>query len=367
MSVTMISQQMKTVIRRLSDKYDFSYDDAIIEVQNMDFDITHDDKRKTPSRPRKQRITDEEKEEAKRLKEEAKLAKKKAKEEAKEKAKEEAKMAREKAKEEAKLAKKKAKEEAKLAKEEAKLAKKKAKGYKYPLPFLGVIGKNQCQGIKLNYGLHTQCGGKKTSNEFCITCNKAIDKSDTKKHPYGIISDRLDKDGNIVRPFYDNKGGKTICYNQYLLKMKHDVDDVKTYFEQENVDIPEFYWDEEIEEGSIKKRGRPKKQKSLTDSSDEDLANAISNIVREDDTDDDEVPHISSADSNSITSGITNDEQDDKSVSVVRIVIDGSNYLLSDDNEIYDETTEDLVGYYDKKTKKITPHKIEDVVDDIDN
>ena len=441
MSITMSSEQIQTVIassvRRLSEKYNFSYDDAMLEIQQMDLDISRDDKRKTPSRPKKPRMTAEEREaeklakkkakeeeklakaeakkkakeeeklakaEAKKkAKEEEKLAKKKAKEEeklakaeAKKKAKEEEKLAKAKAKEEEKLAKaeakKKAKEEEKLAKakakEEEKLAKaeakKKAKGYDYPLPFLGVVCEDQCQGIKLNYGLHTQCTGKKTDNDFCRTCNKAIDKSETKKHPYGIIRDRLNADGSILLPFYDNKGCKTVCYKQYLMKMKYDVEEVKAYFEQQGVDIPEFYWEEEVEEEAIKKRGRPKKQKSLTDSSDDDLATAISNIVREDDTDDDdndnekdkESMKLSSDNSaSSITSGITNDDNDDnddntetedESVSVVRIVIDGKNYLLSDDNEVYDAESENLVGHYNKKTKQIIPHNIKHVVDDGD-
>ena len=450
MSITMSSEQIQTIIassvRRLSEKYNFSYDDAMLEIQRMDLDISHDDKRKTPSRPKKPRMTAEEKEaeklakkkakeeeklakaEAKKkAKEEEKLAKKKAKEEeklakaeakkkakeeeklakaeakkkakeeeklakaeAKKKAKEEEKLAKAKAKEEEKLAKAKAKEEEKLAKakakEEEKLAKakakKKAKGYDYPLPFLGVICEDQCQGIKLNYGLHTQCTGMKTDNDFCRVCNKAIDKSESKKHPYGVIRDRLNADGSILRQFYDNKGCKTVCYKQYLMKMKHDVDEVKAYFEQQGVDIPEFYWEEEVEEEATKKRGRPKKQKSLTDSSDDDLATAISNIVREDDTDDDndndkdkdsESMKLSSSSASSITSGITNDddnddngnaETEDESIAVVRIVIDGKNYLLSDDNQVYDAESEDLVGHYNKETKQIIPHSITSVEDD---
>ena len=398
MSITMSSEQIQTIIassvRRLSEKYNFSYDDAMLEIQRMDLDISHDDKRKTPSRPKKPRMTAEEKEAEKLAKKKAKEEEKLAKAEAKKKAKEEEKLAKKKAKEEEKLAKaeakKKAKEEEKLAKakakEEEKLAKakakKKAKGYDYPLPFLGVICEDQCQGIKLNYGLHTQCTGMKTDNDFCRVCNKAIDKSESKKHPYGVIRDRLNADGSILRQFYDNKGCKTVCYKQYLMKMKHDVDEVKAYFEQQGVDIPEFYWEEEVEEEATKKRGRPKKQKSLTDSSDDDLATAISNIVREDDTDDDndndkdkdsESMKLSSSSASSITSGITNDddnddngnaETEDESIAVVRIVIDGKNYLLSDDNQVYDAESEDLVGHYNKETKQIIPHSITSVEDD---
>ena len=413
MSITMSSEQIQTIIassvRRLSEKYNFSYDDAMLEIQRMDLDISHDDKRKTPSRPKKPRMTAEEKEAEKLAKKKAKEEEKLAKAEAKKKAKEEEKLAKKKAKEEEKLAKaeakKKAKEEEKLAKAEAKKkakeeeklakakakeeeklakakAKKKAKGYDYPLPFLGVICEDQCQGIKLNYGLHTQCTGMKTDNDFCRVCNKAIDKSESKKHPYGVIRDRLNADGSILRQFYDNKGCKTVCYKQYLMKMKHDVDEVKAYFEQQGVDIPEFYWEEEVEEEATKKRGRPKKQKSLTDSSDDDLATAISNIVREDDTDDDndndkdkdsESMKLSSSSASSITSGITNDddnddngnaETEDESIAVVRIVIDGKNYLLSDDNQVYDAESEDLVGHYNKETKQIIPHSITSVEDD---
>ena len=94
----------------------------------------------------------------------------------------------------------------------------------------------------------------------------------------------------------------------------------------------------------------------MTDSSDDDLATAISNIVREDDTDDD----------NDNDDNDDNMETEDESVSVVRIVIDGKNYLLSDDDQVYDAESEDLVGHYNKKTKQILPHKIKSI-DDVEN
>ena len=66
------------------------------------------------------------------------------------------------------------------------------KGKKCILPFCGEI-LNSCHGIKLNYGLYSQCMNDRDGNgRYCKTCEKQGKKNSTGKPTYGDITDRMD-------------------------------------------------------------------------------------------------------------------------------------------------------------------------------
>ena len=77
------------------------------------------------------------------------------------------------------------------------------------LPFCGHIEREWCEGVKLNFGLHTQCTmGRCGEDTYCKTCRKHADNSATGKPPYGDINDRAKFDVD----YRDPKGKLTLPY-----------------------------------------------------------------------------------------------------------------------------------------------------------
>ena len=58
------------------------------------------------------------------------------------------------------------------------------------LPFCGVINSDWCNGVRLNYGIYTQCTNNKDKSGFCKTCYKQGEKNGTGVSTYGTIQDR---------------------------------------------------------------------------------------------------------------------------------------------------------------------------------
>lgn len=136
---------------------------------------------------------------------------------------------------------------------------------------------NTCQSIKLNGGLFTPCSTRKSKDSnFCKSCLKA-------GHKDGIFSER----STCSMLCYENsKGKKEISFGTWLSKRGLTRTDVQSKFEEHfGISLPEEYWsidkskasravktvstssdDEASVEGekpAPKKRGRPKKVKSV--------------------------------------------------------------------------------------------------------
>ena len=136
---------------------------------------------------------------------------------------------------------------------------------------------NTCQSIKLNGGLFTPCSTRKSKDsDFCKSCLKA-------GHKDGIFSER----STCSMLCYENsKGKKEISFGTWLSKRGLTRTDVQSKFEEHfGISLPEEYWsidkskasravktvstssdDEASVEGekpAPKKRGRPKKVKSV--------------------------------------------------------------------------------------------------------
>ena len=80
----------------------------------------------------------------------------------------------------------------------------KKKGSSIPLPFCGVISESDCQAIRLNHGLYTQCTNDivETINGrgVCSTCEKQIQKNTNKLPTYGYITERVEKGATFRDP-----------------------------------------------------------------------------------------------------------------------------------------------------------------------
>ncbi|MDG1949873.1 MAG: hypothetical protein P8J32_03575, partial [bacterium] len=149
------------------------------------------------------------------------------------------------------------------------------------LPWCGKICSDNCQAIKKNRGLMTQCSAlPKAGSTFCGPCEKSIDPQ-IGTPPLGIIADRLAPD------WTDPNGKKPVKFAKVMASIK--IGDVPVTIEQVKEEAAKFDMviaesefvldkpvrkmkkekdvsssDDDSGSGSDKKRGRPKKVKPMS-------------------------------------------------------------------------------------------------------
>ena len=132
------------------------------------------------------------------------------------------------------------------------------KGKKCILPFCGEI-LNSCHGIKLNYGLYSQCMNDRDGNgRYCKTCEKQGKKNSTGKPTYGDITERMDVS------WRDKKGKEAVRYANVMDKLEITREMAEKSASGWGIVIPELEF--EIKEV---KRGRPKKSVAVSDTDSE--------------------------------------------------------------------------------------------------
>ena len=132
------------------------------------------------------------------------------------------------------------------------------KGKKCILPFCGSI-LNSCHGIKLNYGLYSQCMNDRDGNgRYCKTCEKQGKKNSTGKPNYGDIRERMDVN------WRDKKGKEAVRYANVMDKLEITREMAEKSASGWGIVIPELEF--EIKEV---KRGRPRKSVAVSDTESE--------------------------------------------------------------------------------------------------
>ncbi|MBU94966.1 MAG: hypothetical protein CL669_05175 [Balneola sp.] len=132
------------------------------------------------------------------------------------------------------------------------------KGKKCILPFCGSI-LNSCHGIKLNYGLYSQCMNDRDGNgRYCKTCEKQGKKNSTGKPNYGDITERMDVN------WRDKKGKEAVRYANVMDKLEITREMAEKSASGWGIVIPELEF--EIKEV---KRGRPRKSVAVSDTESE--------------------------------------------------------------------------------------------------
>lgn len=258
---------------------------------------------------------------------------------------------------------------------EVRVLKEKEKGKKIMLPFCGRIDDERCQGIKINYGLYTQCENNMFQKNLCKTCHKQSEKNSDGKPNYGTIDERLDKN------YKDKNGKEPIKYSKFMEKMNITREMAEKEAEEQGVTIPE-------EEFEIKKtgRGRPKKSTSTTDTSDEEsIAEPKKRgrppkekkVIENGNVGDDLIKNlIEEANKSEPKKTATpppkeptpepkktatpepenDDDSDDEEETVVApFTFKGVKYLKAADNTVYDINTHEEVGVWDEEKQEIVP------------
>ena len=147
-------------------------------------------------------------------------------------------------------------------------------GYKpsVALPYCGKINDGWCLGVRWNHGLHSQCTNSREGlGEYCTTCKKGAENSASGKPPYGDIRER----GKFGLDYRDPKGKQTICYANVAEKLGVDLEKAKEEAAKLGWTIPEDQLEKVARKrgrpakagGEVvkKKRGRKKKEASMSD------------------------------------------------------------------------------------------------------
>ena len=124
-----------------------------------------------------------------------------------------------------------------------------------PLPFLGSVCDVKCQGVKLNYGLHTQCqNGRVEGGDYCVRCSSESVENGLGTPSHGDIRDRAREGAEHGYLEYTVKGKQTLPLANVMKKLGLKRSDVEAYAAQSGVEIPDAQW-----ELRVLRRGRPKK------------------------------------------------------------------------------------------------------------
>tara|TARA_Y100000591_G_C21825217_1_gene696227 strand:+ start:874 stop:1857 length:984 start_codon:yes stop_codon:yes gene_type:complete len=258
-----------------------------------------------------------------------------------------------------------------------------------PLPFVGIVNQSCCQGIRLNYGLYTQCTNDSNNYNYeyplCYTCSKQASANSNNMPTYGFINERIIKG----KDFRDPKGKAPVPYANVLEKLKIDISYAQRVAKDLGIIIPENEFivkkgnrgrprkdttaDDTASETSSssdkpeKRRGRPRKNKEIiVNSSINDDDDQIENMLKS-------INNNSKIEDNNILQENTNidiaENSDEEQIEVQPIIIkkgsslgyivqdeqdNKTQYLLSGDKKLYHVLTYELVGVWDSVSKKIS-------------
>ena len=228
------------------------------------------------------------------------------------------------------------------------------------LPFCGVINEKWCNGIRLNYGLYTQCrNDKEKKTGFCKTCIKQGERNGTGKPTYGTIEERL----NAGKNYRDIKGKEPVVYGNIMKKLNISKEEAIEAARKEGLTIPE----EELEV-KIAKRGRPKKSVAVSDTDSEasiatpkrrGRPKKEKTIVSELATGDDiiaglikEAKEEAKEEENKEANKEENKEEEEVEVVIFTDPKTGIEYYKTDENVLYSMDSEP-VGKWNPETEKI--------------
>ena len=240
-----------------------------------------------------------------------------------------------------------------------------------PLPFCGKEVKKNCAGIRLNHGLYTQCTNSRGSKNLCTTCEKQASKNTNNKPTYGIISDRI-SNGEGYR---DPKGKVPTRYANVMEKLNITREQAEEEAARQGVTIPENEFeikraqrgrpkkdtsanDTSEEDTPKKQRGRPKKEKKMINNNtgDELIQELVNNVQEKEAITTMAVPPTNQQNGDldgSPSTSATESDSDEQETAVRIFKYNGVKYLKADDNTIYDFESHEEIGLWNEKTKSI--------------
>ena len=246
------------------------------------------------------------------------------------------------------------------------------------MPWCGCVRGGCCIGLKKALGLYTQCE-KECSGEYCSSCLKLLEKNGGKS-PYGTVHDRM-KCG--IMEYKDPEGKRPIAFRKIMKKLNLSREEVELEGKRLGISIPECHFEEEIEKrgrgrpkkdtsaedtasdksvgekvgekvdekvgekvdekvGEKKKRGRPKKEKEIiSNNAGEDLIASLMQDVS---------PTIKAPE---LEKELEPEEEEEEETDVEKFEFNGTTYLKSEDNILYDINSHEGIGIWNEEKKEI--------------
>ncbi len=224
------------------------------------------------------------------------------------------------------------------------------------LPWCGVVDESVCLNLRKDLGLYTQCKKSRLEgSSYCACCEKLIAKNGGESQ-YGTVSDRM-KCG--IMEYKDPRGNSPIAFTKIMKKLNQSREEVELEGKRLGICIPECHFEEKerrgrpkkdtsaedteseknVEPQEKKKRGRPKKEKEIiSNTAGEDL---IASLVQE-------CPVTVSTPQEE-----EEKEEEEEETIVIKFEFNGTTYLKSEDNILYDMNSHEGIGVWNDETKEI--------------
>lgn len=247
---------------------------------------------------------------------------------------------------------------------------------KIPMPFTGVMCVSNCNAIRVNHGLYTQCTNehsiRKNGYNVCKTCVKQIEKNSNGKPTYGYIQDRIE----LGEDYKDIKGKSPIAYGNIMEKLNISRKDVEEEAERLGLKL-----NEKIFEVKKSQRGRPKKSTDVIDTASEcsepvkrGRGRPKKESKRVTEYTSNEEIQISTPPPERVTSASSppeikeekseikeenpeikeeEEDSDEEELAVTEFTYKGIKYLKAEDNTLYDVNTHEEIGIWDPDSKKV--------------
>ena len=217
------------------------------------------------------------------------------------------------------------------------------------LPWCGKVIEGNCECLKQNSGLYTQCmKSKEIGSDVCKLCKVSIERNGGSS-VYGTVKDRLSCG---LLDYKDPRGKKCVRYLTVMKRENIIREDAEMAAKEMGWEIDEVQFEslvgkrgrprkehvEEEKEVEKKKRGRPRKSKEVVSSNvGEDLiASLMSECVEE-------VQEVE----------VDVEVEEEEETSVEKFEYDGKMYLRSGENMLFDIDSHEAVGMWNESDNKI--------------
>lgn len=217
------------------------------------------------------------------------------------------------------------------------------------LPWCGKVIEGNCECLKQNSGLYTQCMKKKEKGEeVCKSCKESIERNGGSS-VYGTVKDRLSCG---LMDYKDPRGKKCVRYLTVMNRLNISREEAELSARSLGWEIDEINFEssvgkrgrprkegvEEKKEVEKKKRGRPRKSKEVVSSNvGEDLiASLMTECVEK-----------------VCNEVVEEEEEEEEETSVEKFEYDGKIYLRSGVNMLFDIDSHEAVGIWNESEKKI--------------
>ena len=125
------------------------------------------------------------------------------------------------------------------------------RGMRTPLPWCGAVRALDCQGLRMNHGLFTQCSNPKKSGNYCTTCTKSIaTNGGTPIH--GTVSQRLECSPGDYSININGKVRNEVPYKEVVAKLKLSEEHVRSVAYAAGITLPENTFGTPIHDAVIK-------------------------------------------------------------------------------------------------------------------